>query len=620
MPHKQRRYEQKELHQQIADFTREKYKIPEETSIQLFERLSTLYGETTAHSYLPELERIMEVYYTFKSDKMIHQDKEFDPLERFNEEDVVLITYGDIIEKEHEAPLKTLSKFCGKYLEGTINTLHILPFFPYTSDRGFSVLEFEEVNPKLGTWDDVLDLEKRYNLMFDGVINHISSRSKWFREFQYCNPDFEDFFVSFKSHDELSEADRKLIFRPRTSDVLTKFGTLNGDRYVWTTFSADQVDLNYKNPKVLIKILDVLLTYVRRGADILRLDAITYLWSEPGTSCVSLKETHEVVKLIRDVIKAVAPHVAIVTETNVPHKENISYFGNGEDEAHMVYNFALPPLVLHTFYEGDTTVLRNWLESLEYLSETTTYFNFLDSHDGIGVMGARGILSDEQIDKMVQTAVEDHGACVSTKAAREGGEKAYEINATWFSAINRENSTNPYDQQVKKFLASRSIALSIKGVPGIYFHSLLGSKNDIESVHKTNTKRDINREIVSYDALIDEFENEDSLIYNLNAKQMEIIKVRKSERSFHPRGGQKVLHLSKKLFSIVRTTPEKDSMVFCMTNVSRESFTLDLERGILPCHSKKWIDILSKKEFIIEDCQLSLDFEPYDILWLKPLD
>jgi len=187
---------------------------------------------------------------------------------------------------------------------------------------------------------------------------------------------------------------------------------------VWTTFSADQIDLNYKNPEVLMYIIETMLLYVRRGAGILRLDAVTYLWAEPGTPSVHLEQTHEIIKLLRDVFNVVAPWTAVLTETNVPHKENVSYFGNGHDEAQMVYNFALPPLVLHTFYREDATALSRWAENLKYISNSTTFLNMLDTHDGIGLMGVKDILPEEDIDFIIQTARE-HGAFVSYKN-REG--------------------------------------------------------------------------------------------------------------------------------------------------------------------------------------------------------
>ncbi|MBW1915642.1 MAG: sugar phosphorylase, partial [Deltaproteobacteria bacterium] len=420
------------IHNPLPDYQRPLLKIPEKGRKKILKRMSFLYGDKTANAYMPELERLMEVYYAHKPLKLIEKEKEFDPKERFTQEDIILITYGDLLQGNDCSPLLTLAKFCDSYLEGTINTLHILPFFPYSSDRGFSVTDFEVVDPKLGTWEDIEDLENRYQLMFDGVINHVSSQSRWFQEFLNGNPFYWEFFISFNSRDELSPKERRLIFRPRTSRVLTEFQTINGSRYVWTTFSKDQIDLNYQNPDVLMRMLEILLLYVRHGMDIIRLDAVTYLWAEPGTRCVHLDQTHEIVKLFRDILNIVAPAVAIITETNVPHEENISYFGNGRDEAQMVYNFALPPLVLHTFYSQNATVLSEWVQTLDNGSDCTTFFNFLDSHDGIGLMAVRDILKPEEIGFIIQRA-QEHGGLISYKSGANGIDVPYEINITWFS-------------------------------------------------------------------------------------------------------------------------------------------------------------------------------------------
>ncbi|MHC4453989.1 MAG: alpha-amylase family glycosyl hydrolase, partial [Planctomycetota bacterium] len=444
------------VHSREPDYQKFHLEIPLDLHEKLLTKLSFLYGHETAMAYMPELERICRVYYAYRTEEIIESTKSFDPKERFTEEDVILITYGDLIREENISPLETLSKFCGIYLKQTINTLHILPFFPHSSDRGFSVTNFETVDPGLGTWENIEDLETRYNLMFDGVINHVSSKSRWFQRFLEGTPHYKDFFISYNSYDDLTPEERSLIFRPRTSDILTKFHTVYGEKYVCSTFSSDQIDLNYKNPQVLIRVIEILLLYVRKGADIIRLDAITFLWANPGTSCANLEQTHMVVKVFRDILELVAPHVALISETNIPHHENILYFGNGYDEAHMVYNFALPPLVLHTFYTKNTTVLSDWAVSLKPASEATAFFNFLDSHDGIGLMAVKDILSNDEIKFIIQRARE-HGGLISYKVDKDGKEVPYEINITWFSALNREDDTGHIDRQVKKFIASRAI-------------------------------------------------------------------------------------------------------------------------------------------------------------------
>ena len=314
------------------DYEKPLFEVPEEIQRRISRRLSALYGEDRSEEIYSHVERIMRIHYAHATREIVEAEKGFDPTQRFTERDVVLITYGDLILSEGRSPLRTLVDFAEVFFQGIITTLHILPFYPYSSDRGFSVISYAEVDPRLGTWDEIAELRSSFKVMFDGVLNHVSSKNRLFQKFLDGTPGAQDYFIVFESRDEVSAEDLRHIFRPRTSPLLTKFYTINGPRYVWTTFSPDQIDLNYKNPKVLYKILGILLYYVRRGADIIRLDAITYIWFERGTSGANLEQAHQVVKLIRDVLDAVSPHVALITETNVPHKDNITYFGDGSDE------------------------------------------------------------------------------------------------------------------------------------------------------------------------------------------------------------------------------------------------------------------------------------------------
>ena len=247
------------FHYLQPDYGRPVFKIPEESGKKILEKLILLYGEEYGRKYYPELERIIKVYFAHKSSEMIKHEKAFQKEDRFTEEDVILITYGDLIIAEDRKPLEVMANLCKKYLEGVFNTLHILPFFPYSSDRGFAVMDFEEVDPNLGTWEDILELKKDFRLMFDGVFNHISAKSRWFHEFLNQNPEYKDFFTVFSTKGEVSKEHLELIVRPRTSDVISPVNTLNGEKLVWTTFSIDQIDLNYKNPKVLLKMIEILL-------------------------------------------------------------------------------------------------------------------------------------------------------------------------------------------------------------------------------------------------------------------------------------------------------------------------------------------------------------------------
>ncbi|MBZ0090012.1 MAG: sugar phosphorylase, partial [Thermoanaerobaculia bacterium] len=291
--------------------------------------LALLYGEEGAQTHFPELLRLMRSYYAHKPPEMVEAERAFDPAARFDERDVALITYGDLVASPDKRPLEALEEVVARLLPGVFNTIHLLPFYPYSSDRGFAVVDFQEVDPRLGTWEDIERLGDRYRLMFDGVFNHVSARSRWFQRFLNCRPGYEGYFVSFSTSEAIPPDHLQLILRPRTTNLLTPFHTMYGVKWVWTTFGPDQVDLNFGNPEVLLRVMETLLLYVRRGADILRLDAVSYIWRQLGTRCAHLEQTHALVRLFRAVLDIVAPRVAVITETNAPHADNVSYFGDG---------------------------------------------------------------------------------------------------------------------------------------------------------------------------------------------------------------------------------------------------------------------------------------------------
>ncbi len=603
------------VHNPEPDYHRPLLEIPPEVRSRILGRLYYLYGETTARQWLPELERILKVYYAHKPKRLIEREKTLVPEERFTEKDAILITYGDLVRKEGESPLKTLVSLCDTMLAG-VNTVHILPFFPSSSDRGFSIIDFEVVDPNLGTWDDIEELDTRVQLMFDAVFNHVSSKSRYFQEFLNGNPQFKNNFISYRSRNELTPEQRERIRRPRTSDILTEFQSIDGSVHVWTTFSPDQVDVNFKNPEALLGILQVLLMYIQRGADLLRLDAVTYLWAEPGTSCASLEETHEIIKLFRDVVDLVAPGVALITETNVPHEENISYFGDGHDEAHMVYNFALPPLVLHTFYSEDSTALSDWAADLETPSKTTHLFNFIDSHDGFGLMGAKDILPKEAIEALI-TRAEEHGGMISYKTDREGTESPYEINITLFSALNKDDNGEPIDLQVKRLLAARSISLILQGVPGAYLLGLIGKRNDVEAALATKSKRAINRTVLDYELLTRSYEDPENKLYRIR-ELGGLVFIRQNHRAFHPNGPQKVLKPSPEVFALLRTSPEGDEHILALTNVANRVIDIELPLDQIGVREAGWYDLVRGGKWSAEGDKLAVRLEPYDVLWLKP--
>jgi len=595
------------------DFSRPLLEVSPEHRARLLHILGVMYGAAVAEEQYPELERLLRVYHAHKPPALAVHDAEFVPAERFSQQDVVLITYGDLLTAPGRRPLQVLAAFLRRFMKGAINTVHILPFFPYSSDRGFSIIDYEEVDPRLGSWEDIADLAGEFRLMFDGVFNHASAKSRWFQNFLNGRPGYEDFFVAFSTRDAISADYLRLILRPRTSDLLTPFRTINGTRYVWTTFSADQVDLNFRNPRVLLRVVEILLQYVQRGADLVRLDAVTYIWRELGTSCAHLRETHALVQLFRAILDVVSPRVALITETNVPHVDNISYFGNGADEAQMVYNFALPPLVLHTFHTGSCETLASWARTLVPISDTATYFNFLSSHDGIGLLGARGILSEDQVAALVDRTV-DHGGFVSYRSNGDGTQSPYELNITWYSALNRDGGGEPQALQVARFLAARAIALALRGVPGIYLPTLFGARNDTEAVLGGAEKRSINRRTYDEASLMRLLDDRGSWVAQVARGMRRLIRRRIEQPAFHPNATQEVLDLGPGVFALVRERPGVQKLL-ALTNVTADTVRVQVPIEALG-GARLWRDVLSKARYQFDGGTLSVRLKPYGVAWL----
>jgi len=525
------------------------------------------------------------------------------PAERLTENDVILITYGDQVRQADRPPLQTLHETLDTTFAGIVSGVHILPFFPSTSDDGFSVVDYRAVDPALGTWADIERLGQRYRLMFDAVVNHISASSAWFRDVLAGVPGAEARF-----HILDPATDLRGVTRPRTTPLLTPFETPIGVRYVWTTFSADQIDLNFANPEVLLEMTDVLLAYVERGASLIRLDAIGYLWKEPGTACIHLPNTHRIVQLWRAVLDVAAPDVLLITETNVPHADNVSYFGDGSNEAQLVYQFPLAPLVLHAFASGDATRLSGWARDLAPPTPTTAFFNFLASHDGIGVVPATGILSQSEVQDLC-ARVERHGGRVSYKTNPDGSQSPYELNCTWFDALSDPASGEAPDRAIERFVASQAIMLALQGVPGIYVHSLVGSPNYQRGLEATGRFRTLNREKwtrADLEARLADPRRREGAVLRRMAT---LIRARRGERAFHPNGPQRVLDLHPAVFALERRTPEGDAAVLCLHNVS------DARQRLLAPGAEGARDLLSGTRYASGTDVVEL--APYQAAWLR---
>jgi len=498
------------------------------------------------------------------------------------EKDSILITYGDQV-KEYGTPhLRTLERFCKKYIEGKVSSLHILPFFPWSSDDGFSIRDYRQVDPALGNWADIDNLGRSFRLMIDGVINHASVQGEWFKAFLRNEKPYRDYFLVVNNDPNLS-----MVVRPRALPLLTEFQTAAGLRKVWTTFSADQADLNYHNPEVLLEIVDILLLYAKHGAQFIRLDAIAYLWKEIGTSCINLPQAHAVIQLLRFVFNEAAPHIRLITETNIPHKDNISYFGNGKNEAQLIYNFALPPLILHTFLTGNCRALAKWAGNLEYPSSEATFINFLASHDGIGLNPVRGILSQKEIDYLIDQT-KHHGGLISYKENPDGTSSFYEMNINYFDALSNPACNESNQLQIDRFMAAHAIMLSLRGVPGIYFHSFFGSRGWKEGVRLTHQNRQINRQKFERAELEKELNDPLSLRSQVVMRFNQLLGQRNGSSAFHPQASQEILDMGSHIFAVLRKSPDGRSSILCLQNITSQ--TRSSGKYILQPYQTLWIE------------------------------
>ncbi|XAY02853.1 sugar phosphorylase [Enterobacter chuandaensis] len=516
----------------------------------------------------------------------------------WDEKDVVLITYADQFSAKGEKALPVFTRFYNEWLARTFSHVHLLPFYPWSSDDGFSVIDYHAVAPETGTWRDVAELKQSASLMFDFVCNHMSAKSEWFANYLAQKPGYEDFFISVDPETDLSA-----VTRPRALPLLTPFTLHDGSvRHLWTTFSDDQIDLNFASPQVLIAMVDVLLHYLAEGARYIRLDAVGFMWKIPGTSCIHLEQTHCLIQLFRAITELVAPGTVIITETNVPHKDNISYFGDGENEAQMVYQFSLPPLVLHAVHRQDVNALCQWAGSLALPSTKTTWFNFLASHDGIGLNPLRGILPESEILSLVEK-LQQEGALVNWKNNPDGTRSPYEINVTYLDALSSQNSSD--DERIARFILAHAVLLSFPGVPAIYIQSILGSRNDYEGVERLGYNRAINRKKYTAGQVDQELNTTNSIRHKIYSRLSELVAVRRGESAFHPDSQALFESLDEQILKIIRVA-ENGERITALFNFSNNVHTVNEE-------TLNGTELLSGQA--VSGKELTLN--PWQVMWIK---
>lgn len=523
----------------------------------------------------------------------------------WSQRDAVLVTYGDSILDGSHKPLDLLYDFLLEHMQGVVRGVHILPFFPFTSDDGFAVSDYRKVNPTLGEWSDIERIGDSFSLMSDLVLNHVSSQGAWFNAYRQGKKPFDKFFFEASPDDDLST-----VVRPRTTPLLQEVETVNGTKNVWCTFSHDQIDLDFRNPEVLLEVLRIIRLHIDKGVRIVRLDAVAFLWKEVGTPSIHMPKTHAIVQMLRVLVDFAWETVVLLTETNVPKAENLSYFGQ-RNEAHSIYNFPLPPLVLHAMMSGSARYIRSWQRAMPPAPLGCAYLNFTASHDGVGMRPAEGLLPDEEIAHMIDTARES-GARVSMRALPDGGESVYELNTSFFSATERTfNGVD--DHHMARFLCSQTIVMSLEGIPAFYIHSMLATPNDHEAVERREMNRAINRHRWDYPTL-------KALLGDPNSNQSKVLsalserlRIRALQDAFHPNATQFTLMLDDRVFGLWRQSLDRNQSIFALHNVSADTVTVPIEE-LNVIADEKWVDLLSGASYEADSTHVEL--APYQCRWI----
>ena len=524
----------------------------------------------------------------------------------WTQNDAVLITYGDSLIDGYHKPLDLMHDFLLNHMKGVVNGVHILPFFPFTSDDGFAVTDYRKVNPQLGEWADITRIGSEFHLMSDLVLNHVSSQGVWFNAYRQGQKPYDKFFFEADPSDDVS-----MVTRPRTTPLLQEVETAMGTRHVWCTFSHDQIDLDFRNPDVLLEIVRIIRLHIDMGVRIIRLDAVAFLWKELGTNCIHLPQTHAVIQLMRLLMDYATETVILLTETNVPKAENLSYFGR-RNEAHVVYNFPLPPLTLHAMMSGSARYLNDWQRTMPPAPLGCAYLNFTASHDGIGMRPAEGLLPPPEIGQIIDT-IHEIGGKVSMRSLPGGGEAPYELNCTFFEAMGRTFKGTD-DLHFDRFLCSQTIPMSLEGIPAFYIHSMLATPNDLEAVERRGMNRAINRHRWDYPELQEKLADPETIHARVLAALSERLKIRAQQPGFHPNATQFTLNVDDRIFGLWRQSLDRAQSIFALHNVSDE--TIEIPQADLNLIAdESWVDLLSGETIKAGPVEMA----PYQCRWITNL-
>ena len=518
-----------------------------------------------------------------------------------SEKTSLVISYGDNIYSNQSSSMKIFQKFFQKNLEKLFDTIHFLPFYPSSSDSGFAVKDHYQIDKKIGNWSDLKKISKSKKIMADVVINHASARGLWFKNFLKRKKPGKDYFLTVNSKFNTSK-----VVRPRDHKLLKKIKIFEKNDYLWRTFSPDQIDLNFKNPSVLLRFIKIIIHLINNGVTIFRLDAIAYLWKQNGTKCINLSQTHEIIKLLRVVTSLLNVQTLIITETNLPEKENLSYFGKN-NEANWVYNFSLPPLLIHAFLFENSSYLNQWSRKLPSTKHGNCYLNFIASHDGIGIRPTEGILNEKTLSSFLKR-LKKNGSKFSYRKVQNKSKKVYEANITVFDALRKSDFDPKGLFFLERYVSAHAIMVSFEGIPAVYFNSLFGKSNDEAKYIITGNNRDVNRYKWNFNNITTKLrdkKSKQSIFYrNIGA----LLETKRKQKAFHPNASRININLGPKIFCFKRISKDKKQSIICMTNLSSKIQTPNFKK------IGNYRDLLNSNLKFREGTALIL--KPFQTVWL----
>jgi glycosidase len=566
---------------------------------------------------------------------------------KFSHKDIILNSYPDSIISESTSPLAALRKFGEEFLSNTINGIHILPFYPWDTDRGFSVLDYYEVDPRNGSWQDIRAIASTFDsLMIDVVINHASIDNSIVQQ-ALLKQDYHNYVLTFDDQNKPSHDELVKITRARPSPVLTRYALVKdsfdndkatlvhpeekGQGWVWTTFSRSntpdgnidtrQVDFNFKNSKVFIEFLKIILEYISHGARWIRLDAIGYLWKEIGTNCLHRPQTHVITQLYSEILALLESFsIVLIAEVNEPQEKALQYLGLTEEpESDMIYLFTHFPLAVHAILSGTAKYYMNWLPSL-IPAIGKLFVTVLGTHDGMGQKPIGDWLPSSEKEFLQTTLVNKHGA-LPNFAHLSGGQKIiYELCSTPWSFINPKNSKHDRKIAIRRYSAVFTLGLMIKGVPSIYINGLLGIPNSEETLDENRT---VNRQRLNESELLNILRDEANINSQILTELLRITEIRQNEPSFDLAGRFKPVTIHDSIVSIILSSNDQKDNLLAMVNVSNEIVNLKLDLKNLGGNKQRpeihLVDILAN-EIIRETSnisEISVMLEPYQARWIK---